>query len=465
MNPKQFKEFLCKTTLTCREKDKAWKLYKKESSLKALEFIEKVEIPDPSLQQLKSPVPWKIWGEHQIEKEALEQMQKAASLPVALAAALMPDAHMGYGLPIGGILATENSVIPYAVGVDIACRMKISIYANLAEILKDSQNSTYSLLYTALLNNSLFGSGPQGMHAGKIEHPLLEKEHWQFSSLAGSLRQTAIHQIGTSGGGNHFVEWGILEISTADNLLNLAQGKYLALLSHSGSRGVGFKIANYYTKIAMARLKDLDSSVKHLAWLPLDQDIGQESWQSMHLAGEFAAAFHEVIHQRISTTIGLTPLATVENPHNFAWKEKIFIDGKEKEAIVHRKGATPAGKGVLGIIPGTMADPGYVVIGKGHRESLNSASHGSGRKMARSRAKKVISPKQYRDYLSQHGVDLIGGTIEEAPQAYKAIFQIMEEQKDLVDILGIFQPKIVRMASQENMHSSAKLPFGIIEGE
>lgn len=469
MNPKEFQDFLNLTMLTSTEKGKAWNQYKTESSKAAIAFVQNIENELASIRKsllLKStPAPYKIWGEKYIEVEALAQMAGAARLPVAIAGALMPDAHMGYGLPIGGVLATENSVIPYAVGVDIACRMMLSIFPSSPQVLKNPNNSEYTHLYSALLNNTIFGSGAQGIHDGKIEHPILDKSHWELSELTRSLRQTAIYQIGTSGGGNHFVEWGELEISNPKNLFNLAVGHYLALLSHSGSRGVGFKIANHYTKMAMSQMAELDHSVRHLAWLPLDHDLGKEYWNAMQLAGEFASANHHVIHQRISKAIGITPIATVENHHNFAWREKIFINGKEKEAIVHRKGATPAGNGVLGIIPGTMADPGYLVVGKGNSDSLNSASHGSGRQMARTKAKKTITHEQYMEYLLKNGIDLIGGGLDEAPQAYKPIKVVMEEQKDLVDVLGKFQPKIVRMAVEESLDSPSTLPQGVIEGE
>ncbi len=469
MNPKEFHELLHQLMLTATEKSKAWNHYKTSSPEVAMAFVRDIENKlgqmRKNLQLKPLPIPYKIWGQKHIQEEAIAQMAAAARLPVAIAGALMPDAHTGYGLPIGGVLATENAVIPYAVGVDIACRMMLTVYPSSPQVLKNTKSSEYKLLYSALVNNTIFGSGAAGIHDGKIEHPILDKSRWNLSKLTQSLRDTAIYQIGTSGTGNHFVEWGELEISNPENPLNLATGHYLALLSHSGSRGVGFKIANYYTKIAMERIGELDQSVKHLAWLPLDQDIGREYWDAMELAGEFASANHHVIHKRIGESLGITPIATVENHHNFAWREKIMVDGKETEAIVHRKGATPAGSGVLGIIPGTMADSGYLVVGKGHPDSLNSASHGSGRLMARTKAKQNITHEQHAEYLLKHGIDLIGGGLDEAPQAYKAIDAVMEEQKDLVDVLGKFQPKIVRMAAEEDQSRSSKLPKGIVEGE
>jgi tRNA-splicing ligase RtcB len=469
MNSKDFQELVNKTQLSSHEKSRVWNLFKTEGVEKALSFIQeiqsKVDSTRRNLALRKTPVPYKIWGEDLIEAEAIAQMDGAARLPVSVAGALMPDAHQGYGLPIGGVLATENAVIPYAVGVDIACRMMLTIYPVASDVLKKQNSPEYHNFCNALLNNTIFGSGPHGIHDGKIEHPILEKSRWNLSKITLGLRDTAIHQIGTSGGGNHFVEWGELEIIDPDNPFKLNPGKYLALLSHSGSRGVGFKIATYYTDLAKSLMPNLDSSVKHLAWLPLDHDLGREYWESMELAGEFASANHHVIHKRVAKAAGLLPIGSVENHHNFAWREKIIVNGIEKEVIVHRKGATPAQEGALGVIPGTMADAGYVVVGKGNMSSLNSASHGGGRLMSRTNAKKMISTTQQTDYLQQRGIQLFGGGLDEAPQAYKSIDAVMNAQNDLVDIIGKFQPKIVRMASDDNLQRRYKMPKGIVEGE
>lgn len=469
MNPKEFDDYLGASLLSNEEKREAWEIYKKENPFKAIRFVNGIETNLSKFRKQATlradAVPYKIWGEEYIEEGALSQMEAAARLPVALAGALMPDAHQGYGLPIGGVLATDNAVIPYAVGVDIACRMMLTVYPQSPDTLNTPTSPEYQRLYNALLKNTIFGAGPQGAHEGKIEHAVLDKAHWQISNLTRNLRDTAIHQLGTSGGGNHFVEWGSLEITDPHNPLKLKLGHYLALLSHSGSRGVGFQIANHFTTAAMKNLPNLDSFVKHLAWLSLDHDQGREYWKSMELAGEFASANHHIIHERVAKAAGLIPVGSIENHHNFAWKEKIIVEGQEKEAIVHRKGATPAGKGVLGIIPGTMADPGYIVVGKGNEEGLNSASHGSGRKMARTQAKKTITTEQHKDYLKNRGIDLIGGGLDEAPQAYKEIDKVIKFQDDLVDVIGKFQPRIVRMASDKNDRVPRRAQKNIFEGE
>ncbi|MCC7031037.1 MAG: RtcB family protein, partial [Chitinophagaceae bacterium] len=211
-------------------------------------------------------------------------------------------------------------------------------------------------------------------------------------------------------------------------------------VSHSGSRGLGANIAQYYFQQAMNVCK-LPAQAKQLAWLDLDSELGCEYWMAMTLAGEYAKACHDVIHQNLSRATGFTPLLKVENHHNFAWKE--MVDGRE--LIVHRKGATPAKKSEMGIIPGSMIHKGYLVSGQGIDLALNSASHGAGRAMSRVRAKNANTVSDMKKMLAANQVTLIGGSTEEAPNAYKDIEQVLFAQKDLVQIEGIFQPRIVRM--------------------
>jgi tRNA-splicing ligase RtcB len=213
------------------------------------------------------------------------------------------------------------------------------------------------------------------------------------------------------------------------------------MLSHSGSRGLGAIIANYYTKLAKELCK-LPQEAMNLAYFNLNSAEGMEYWLAMNLAGDYASACHEVIHHRMAKAIGGQVLAKVENHHNFAWKE--MVNGKE--LIVHRKGATPAGKGVLGIIPGSMTAPGFLVRGKGDVSALHSASHGAGRSMSRTQAIKNITKQEMAKVLKDHGVTLIGAGLDEAPMAYKNIEQVMGAQQNLVDIIARFEPKMVRMA-------------------
>ena len=355
-------------------------------------------------------------------------------LPVTKSGALMPDAHQGYGLPIGGVLATENAVIPYGVGVDIGCRMCMSIYDTPPAYVHQST----AALEQMLMDNTRFG---QGVFQRPKDHAILENSLFNEIIIVKSLKDRAWKQIGSSGGGNHFVEFGIAEILNDDNEMGLPIGKYLSVLSHSGSRGLGANIARHYTKLAMDMTK-LPSEAKHLAWLDLNSEAGQEYWLAMNLAGDYASACHHQIHERLAKALGERPLAMVENHHNFAWKEQ---DTYGTEIIVHRKGATPAGDGVMGIIPGSMTSPGFIVRGKGVEASINSAAHGAGRLMSRTRAKQTLSKKEVKQHIKKAGITLIGSGLDEAPQVYKNIHDVMDRQKELVDVIGSFQPKVVRM--------------------
>jgi tRNA-splicing ligase RtcB (3'-phosphate/5'-hydroxy nucleic acid ligase) len=224
--------------------------------------------------------------------------------------------------------------------------------------------------------------------------------------------------------------------------LHLPGGNYAGILSHSGSRSLGANIAQHYTNIAMNKCK-LPREAKHLAWLDMGSEEGETYWLSMQLAGEYAKACHDRIHRNLCEALDLRVLSMVDNHHNFAWKEKLN-DGKEH--IVHRKGATPAAEGVLGIIPGSMIAPGYIVSGLGNDASLNSAAHGAGRAMSRQKAKNSFTMSGLKKTLQREKITLIGGSTEEAPMAYKDIEMIIKSQNTLVNIEGRFYPKIVRMA-------------------
>jgi tRNA-splicing ligase RtcB len=381
-------------------------------------------------------VDFPVWGLEHIEAGALAQMKTAVKLPVAVAGALMPDAHQGYGLPIGGVLATiPNAIIPFAVGVDIACRMCLSIFDLPAEAL-DTETEK---LRKILVENTYFGMGCTTK--SYFDSSLFDSPTWNETKLIRSLKDKAYKQLGTSGTGNHFVEWG--ELTIANGALDgIPPGRYLALLSHSGSRGFGGSIADHYSKIAMTKTK-LPGEAKHLAWLDLDQNEGQEYWIAMNLAGEYASANHHEIHNKIAAALGINPITRIENHHNFAWKEQL-ADGTN--VMVHRKGATPAGKGVLGIIPGSMSTPGFVVRGKGDVKSINSASHGAGRLMSRSAAFRTLDRAAIKSNLVDKRIILMGSDVDESPMAYKDIHAVMAAQKDLVEVLARFEPRIVRMA-------------------
>jgi len=382
------------------------------------------------------PVKYRQWGEG-LDHDAVMQMEKACLLPVSVAGALMPDAHVGYGLPIGGVLATENAVIPYAVGVDIACRMKMTVLDIPVRDLERKQDR----LTRAIEVETRFGVGANFKE--RRAHDVLDAD-WSVSPITKQNKDRAWSQLGTSGSGNHFVEFGLF--TAHDRTGELEAGTYVALLSHSGSRGTGAAVCDHYSKIAFNQFPDLPSELKRLAWLSLDSQEGQEYWHAMELMGQYAAANHACIHRHIVENLGAHVLLDLENHHNFAWKENHVIDGVEREVVVHRKGATPAGQGVMGIIPGSMASPGFVVSGKGNAESLNSASHGAGRAMSRKAANGKFNWKEVNRFLRERGVTLISAGLDEVPMAYKDIRKVMDAQSDLVTVRGQFDPKLVKMA-------------------
>jgi tRNA-splicing ligase RtcB (3'-phosphate/5'-hydroxy nucleic acid ligase) len=398
---------------------------------------ERTHAAHSSFARRESPAPCRIFGEG-LEEGALQQIRNACQLPVSVAAALMPDAHQGYGLPIGGVLATDEAVIPYAVGVDIACRMKLTVLDRPIADLAGRQRE----LTAALEEETRFGIGAS--FRGRRQHAVMEDD-WGASKVTAGLKDRAWAQLGTSGSGNHFVEFGVLTVLDAS--VGLAAGTYLALLSHSGSRGAGNAVAQHYSRLAQKIHPELPRELGHLAWLDLASEEGQEYWAAMELMGRYAAANHALIHVHVARALGSTVLLDVENHHNFAWRERhVLPDGTEREVIVHRKGATPAGQGAIGIIPGSMAAPGYVVRGKGSEASLLSASHGAGRRMSRTRAKERFTWADAQRILRERKVTLLSAGLDEVPMAYKDIDEVMAAQQSLVETLARFDPRLVKMA-------------------
>lgn len=342
----------------------------------------------------------------------------------------------------------------FAVGAGVFvhnCRMRMTVFDVSAHVIGQKR----AALAEALLRNTNFGAGGKYKPGRRgAEHEVLDDPAWEATPFLRKLKDTAHAQLGTSGSGNHFVEWGAFE-ALEDVALpsggTVRKGeRRLALLSHSGSRGPGARIADRYTKIAKSKHLSLEGNAADLAWLSLSSEEGAEYWLSMNLAGRFAAANHAVIHEKLSRALrdvlGGEEAVSWENHHNFSWREKVRRGGGgEREVIVHRKGATPAGPGVMGVIPGSMGDAGYVVRGKGNAHSLNSASHGAGRLMSRRKAFEAITDEDLEAYLERKGVTLIGGSRDEAPQAYKRIEEVLAAQAELVDLVGSFTPAIVRM--------------------
>lgn len=393
------------------------------------------ELSQAGLVEDLQPIPYQTWGTD-IDVGAHHQMRQSCMIPSARGAALMPDAHIGYGLPIGGVLALENAVVPYAVGVDIACRMKLSVL----DLPADSLDQQFHRYKTALENGTRFGVG--SVHEKPQDHAVMDAD-WSITRITREHKDKAAKQLGTSGSGNHFVEFGLLTLPQPDAELGLDAGTYVSLLSHSGSRGSGAAVCDVYSRMAQARLPKKYTEFGRLAWLDLDSDAGQEYWAAMNLMGDYAAANHDVIHRLVSKLLGGRIIAGVENHHNFAWKE--VHNGQE--LVVHRKGATPAGEGVLGVIPGSMADPAFIVRGKGNAASLKSAAHGAGRRMSRTAAREKYNFRAVQRDLEAKGIRVLAAGSDEVPYVYKNIRDVMAAQTDLVDVIGEFQPKIVKMSS------------------
>jgi len=260
------------------------------------------------------PKHFDVFGTKHIEAGAIKQMELVMRLPVAERGALMPDAHQGYGLPIGGVLATRNVIIPYGVGMDIGCRMALSILDAPGSYV---EHRAYEIK-RALQEVTHFGN--EGGLDDRPDHAVLDHPHFKLPELLRKLHGKAMRQLGSSGSGNHFVELGMLDVDEG-NTLGVQPGSYAAILSHSGSRSLGANIAQRYTDIAMNVCR-LPREAKHLAWLDLDSEAGEEYWMSMSLAGEYAKACHDAIHANVCRALGVEVIWKIENHHNFAWNEQ-----------------------------------------------------------------------------------------------------------------------------------------------
>lgn len=378
-------------------------------------------------------VEYRTWGADGIDEPSHVQMREACGLPVTKAGALMPDAHLGYGVPIGAVIGLEDALCPGAVGVDIGCRMCMSIY----EIDPYTLGTRFAAYRNALQNNTHFGVG---VESNRFNHEVMKDWLWDALPVLKANKDKAKRQLGTSGGGNHFAEFGVLTVGEK-SLLDLPAKEYVALMTHGGSRGTGLTVANHYCAIA----KEKQPEYGDLAWLDFHSPEGQEYWEAMNLMGRYSAANHWLIHNQISRELRLEPAATVENHHNFAWLE----EHAGRPLFVHRKGATPAADGELGIIPGSMGTAAYVVSGLGSGESLCSASHGAGRKMSRAQAKKAFNyVHEWLRLFEEEGITVLGGAADELPAAYKNIEEVMTAQSDLVRKEARFLPKIVLMAGK-----------------
>ena len=379
-------------------------------------------------------IPIKLWLDD-IEEGTLQQAKNLANLPFAFHhIAIMPDAHFGYGMPIGGVMATDDVVIPNAVGVDIGCGV-CAVKSSLTSI----DQPTLKQVMKGVRKAIPLGFKHHKKPASTDSMPPLPSGKGRSMAIVRQEYDNGRTQVGTLGGGNHFIEF------------QQAGDGSIWIMVHSGSRNLGFKVAHHYNKIAVQRNKKSKRPLPaswQLASLPLDSTDGQSYLQEMNYCVAFAKANRRLMMNRIQETLQreLSPEIRFESPvdvaHNYAATETHF----GKKVIVHRKGATRAYSGEIGIIPGSQGTNSYIVIGKGNPESFCSCSHGAGRKLGRKQAQKQLDLEKEKRVLDRQGIiHAIRGRrdLEEAAGAYKDIQQVIALQEDLVEIREVLQPLAV----------------------
>lgn len=409
------------------------KFASKESLLKAVKEKYTVQVKKNIPDQ---PAPYTLFAPEgiRVEEEAFNQLKKTLRIPGAVGGAGMPDIHPGYGMPIGGVGAFNNVIFPFGVGKDISCSVSLSMFHIGSKIL-DSTESRENFLKVILAVTS-FGLGAS---TDGLDHPVMHDPRWKSSKLLKRLKPLAQSQLGSSGGGNHFAD--LVQIHFPDG----SDGG-IGLLTHSGSRGTGSKIADYYSKLADELSREEYKIETNYGWFQLDSPEGLEYWDAMQLMGDYATANHQIIHECFAKAIGEAPYRREINKHNFAWKEEYEIDGKQVELVIHRKGATPAHYGEIGIIPGSSGTTSFLVVGKGNPASYNSSSHGAGRMESSTAAKIHFDQKLFDSQMN--GITYVGVAPHEGFAAYKPIEKVMEAQKELVTVIARLRPRLVVMGNK-----------------
>lgn len=378
-------------------------------------------------------IPIKLWL-NDVEPGALEQAKNLANLPFAFKhIALMPDAHEGFGMPIGGVLATRDNIIPNAVGVDIGCGM-CAAKTSLTEVNNDKLKKIFSDLRNTIPVG--FKHHPKAQNTDLM--PQLKKNSHKTMPVVDEEFESALHQLGTLGGGNHFIE------------IQKASDGFIWIMIHSGSRNIGYKAAGHYNKLAKLLNERWKTNIPQkwdLAYLPLDSDEGQTYFNEMQYCVDFALANRKLMMERIIEAFFNNGLPfnhdkIINIAHNYAAVETHFL----QKVIVHRKGATKASTDTVGIIPGSQGTHSFIVKGKGNKESFESCSHGAGRVMGRKEAIRSLDFNKEKSRLDNLGIlHCIRGKndLEEAPGAYKDINAVMKNQNDLVEIVVELSPLAV----------------------
>jgi tRNA-splicing ligase RtcB len=376
----------------------------------------------------KNPI--KLWLD-EIEAEALAQARNLANLPFAFShIAIMPDSHVGYGMPIGAVLAAKGVVIPNAVGVDIGCGM-CAMRTEMKRLTKEQLKKILGIARQLI---------PVGFdhHKTRQDEALMPQQSHESMKIVTREYISALKQIGTLGGGNHFIE------------IQKGSDGYIWIMIHSGSRNIGLKVADYYNKMAQKLNERYFSSVPkevQLAFLPVEGEEAHQYMDEMNYCIDFALANRKLMMDRMIEAITEVKGSfgrdeIINKSHNFAAWEKHFGTG----VLVHRKGATRAYEGELGMIPGSQGTKSYIVRGLGNRDSFMSCSHGAGRKMGRARATRELDLEKEIAFLEKQGILHAirhKSDLEEAAGAYKDISVVMENQNDLVDIVVELKPLAV----------------------
>lgn len=377
---------------------------------------------EPKLTMLAQPKPFTIFGGGLIEDSAIEQMEKVMSIPVAIRGALMPDAHLGYAMPIGGVVELNNAISPSFVGYDISCMVQLSVFD-----MTHEHFMKYREEYARILQK-VTRFGRDTFKEGERTHDVMNDSRWEETQILRNLKGLAQQQLGTSGGGNHFAD-----------LLLLPNDK-IGLLTHSGSRGAGHKFATHFVKYTDSIASGIPAGYE---WLSLDTDEGQEYLQGINLLGDYAQANHNLIHDWFAWEAETVSITTVNSKHNFAWVG-------ENGIVTHRKGATPAEDGQLGLIPGSSGTPSYVVLGLGNPDSLCSSSHGAGRVGSRKQAIEHHDKPEFDEHMIQEDILHFGLSPDETYQAYKPISAVMNAQRENVTVICKMYPKVVLMSGNDS---------------
>lgn len=398
-------------------------------------------------------LPIKYWmPEDEIEGGAREQIDHVASLPFAVEhVAVMPDCHSGYGMPIGCVFASKGYIVPNAVGVDIGCGM-LAVRTDIKPEIVGVEELKKILGGSAEYKGGIRSTIPTGFS----HHSRLQNEAWMPQFHDGGqypivLREyeRALRQVGTLGGGNHFIE------------LQKGSDGFLWFMIHSGSRNLGFQVAHHYAKIAAEENANNEGSMRvppkwELDPLYIDSEEGQAYWHEMQYCVQFAqfnrAHMSERIKEAISNVfVDVKYTMAIDIPHNYATMVtdgRVSWDSKQHDGwvILHRKGATNASQGSWGVIPGSQGTSSFIVRGLGNKDSFNSCSHGAGRKMGRKQAQRELDLGTEMKRLDDKGIlHAMRGKadLDEAPGAYKDIVSVMMRQKDLVMIDTILNPLAV----------------------